>query len=767
MNILENQYLLKSNGKIVEKVRNQYRTVGLINEFFDSVEVKDGHFNIYYDSSYLDVADRPSPILSLALLDDSGNTINWSYSITNSANATRNIRIITGDGNKPPYSISPTLFDSNLVSVSSHISVRGTISTGNPKVYNDSGYLIDLPLQIGYIYNNDFFITNNYSTKEALRFADMGSPAIRYIKSLNKDISLNTDPSGMSFNDSGDTIFIMGDNGDIVKQYDLSINFDISTAVDSGDNDFAIYSTYQGGLKRDIYLNPDQDRMFILSNNPDGVYQYDLDSPGQVRSAQFKSNFYQSTLIDRDTFISPDGTKMYTLGDDQYIYQYDLYDPYRISSSSRAPVKNYYLGPFVDQESVISYRRVFINGRRRIIPYTVYYNHFAYNQAICFSNDGHYLYTVTGLGYNEGRVRRYTLSEPWDISTITTTQEIRHSIGVGSPAKNRVDNSKQNGVWGIRISTDGTKLFLMSREDDYIIPKLLQYNMPTPYSLTSLSTLTYVNATRIKYLSEIPYEQNIPLYNAVGTLYAYTTINNGWNNYINGFEFDSDGSKYFISNHQNVFEFTSNNFDINGSALTTQYPIPELSTSTKSINLLSGDRNFYIQNNGIIYQYSLDSDLDISNREFSYTPKFFSVAGQEETPEGMTFTKDGSKMYITGSSTRDIHEYVLSIPFEIHSAVFNTTLDVSSILSLAKGLTFNPTETVLYVVGSNTVYSFNVKDPFNTSTFTGDAFNVNYDVNNLNGIRWNNNGKEFSVIGTSSVGIDTYETKNTFSVKPL
>lgn len=761
----ETSYVLKNTGKIVEKVGNSYQTVGLVNEFYDSIEFNDGHLLIYYDSSYNEITDRPAPILNLRLTDDSGNSITWSYDVIRDAQQNTNVRIISGAGNQPPYTFSPYLFDSDLVTSSTEVQVTGTTVNGNPTILDDSGNRLDFPLQLSYSYSNDLFLTSSYSIKDALKFADMGTPAIRYIKSLASSIDLNSNPTGIDYNDSGNFLYVMGDNGDEIKQYGLNSEFDISTAYDTGENSFGIHS-YQTGSKKDIDITKDGDRMFILSSGPDGVYQYDLDSPGNVSSAQFKSHFYQHPLLTRDSFLSTDGKYYFVLHNDYKLYRYELYEPYRISSAEREPSQNYTLGNYIDRERVLKFFRT---GRNSYIGRYVIFDHLAYPQAFCFSKDGTYLYEITGLGYDEGRLRRFTLTEPWNLESISTSNFILHKIGIGDPSKEAINNSKQNGVWGLRISDDGTKMFLMTREDGnvYRSAKVLQYNFGTPYDLSSLSEpLTYFNTNGTKNLSEIPYEQRVPFYNSSGTIIFYYTINNEWNDYINGFEFDSNGSRFYVSNHQKIFEYTANNFNVGSSSFVKEHEFNDLNTSTKSLNISPNDTYLYIQNSGIVNQYSLNGSMD-SNLDYSHTSKFFTIGGEESNPEGVIFTRDGTKMYVTGTGSRNIHEYVLSVPFEVHSAVLNTTLDVSALLSSPRGLTFNPDETIMYVVSANTVYSFNVNDPFDTSTFTGDAFNVTSFVNTLNGIRWNDTGTQFSVVGTSSVGIDTYETKNSFAVKPL
>ena len=94
------------------------------------------------------------------------------------------------------------------------------------------------------------------------------------------------------------------------------------------------------------------------------------------------------------------------------------------------------------------------------------------------------------------------LTSPYDISSCTrvsATNDLDHNdFQNGSLAGDRTDNNSgrsNNMVEGIEINDDGTKLFLMYRDNngsDGVGGRLLEYNLSTPYDLseTSLSLVT-------------------------------------------------------------------------------------------------------------------------------------------------------------------------------------------------------------------------------------------------------------------------------------
>ena len=73
---------------------------------------------------------------------------------------------------------------------------------------------------------------------------------------------------------------------------------------------------------------------------------------------------------------------------------------------------------------------------------------------------------------------------------------------------------------------------------------------------------------------------------------------------------------------------------------------------------------------------------------------------QEDNPEGIAFNTQGTKMYITGASGDRVNEYDLATRFEVSSASFVFSLDVSSQEAKPTGITFNNQGTKMFIVGS-------------------------------------------------------------------
>ena len=81
------------------------------------------------------------------------------------------------------------------------------------------------------------------------------------------------------------------------------------------------------------------------------------------------------------------------------------------------------------------------------------------------------------------------------------------------------------------------------------------------------------------------------------------------------------------------------------------------------------------------------------------TNNIFSVSGQEITPTGIAFNNDGTKMFIVGSNKDEVNEYTLSTGFDVSTASFVDSFSVSGQEDTPVGMAFNNDGTKMFIVG--------------------------------------------------------------------
>ena len=293
----------------------------------------------------------------------------------------------------------------------------------------------------------DFYYDSGGDTGYAFRFAPnstitkrspyiqnitvitQGTPITVTASSTFSVLTQENQPRGITFNNDGTKMFIVGTTGDDVNEYTLSTGFDLSSTVTFVDS-FSV-SAKEGGPTA-VKFNTDGTKMFITGVSSSNVHEYALSTGFDVSTASFTQTLV--TTVDNDNFgldFSADGTKMYITGNqNDKIYEYNLSSAFDISTATFNQDK--YLNPIDDE------------------PF-----------GIEFNTDGTRLFIV---GTKGNGVDEYTLSTPYDISTMMHMGF--YHIG--------------NNPSGIHINPAGTKMFIIGNQSDIV----KSYDLGTPYRVS-------------------------------------------------------------------------------------------------------------------------------------------------------------------------------------------------------------------------------------------------------------------------------------------
>jgi len=769
---LSNVYFVKSNNRIYQSFEGQYYTVGITNNFSQDIVESNGTISVIYGDStqYNPLVDRPSPIVSLPLFDEENNSITWTVNET--PNNKKNTKLISSPGNQPPYTISPVLNTEEVLGTRTHYNFIGKISSninnGNPITLRDSdNEIYDAPWDISITWSDDVVKITNVNNIKVLKNFSIGVPTIRLVKSLTDATIIpefDTSITGLTFNSNGTKLLVTGDTSNKFDQYNLGTPYDILTATK--DSSFEPNTFHIGSTFRDLDLNDSNNILRVV--NGDEIQQYNLDSPSNIISANLQNSYYTEDKINDDIFVSADGTKMYTMKNN-ILYQYKLNKPYQVHTADYQYEYNLSLSSHTESYRFYWYRYYTGYGGWRTVYR--YYNPRSSNDAFTFSSDGQYLYAITSMAYEEGKIYRYTLSEPWNINSAIRTQTSSHKIGARVSSQRSNETNSRAGPVALRISNSGDKIYILdhrrkSNQSGYgqinnQKCKLLEYTLNSNYSLSGFNNLIPITKT----LNDVPVEFRAPLLNSEGIQYGYYQENQYFNDYTNGFDWNSDGSKFYIANHQNIFEHSvSSNYSIQNFTYDSAYSINSFTNYNKGIQILND--NMYHSGNKTIHQLDFTNN-DPLNITLSYLNKQLDVSDKEATPTAVKFDNTGYKMYITGTTSDNVHEYILSNKNEISTAVFSQTLVTSGTLSNPQSLEFSSDGSKLYIGSAGSIYQFSVNATFSASSFDNVIFNLTGKCTNITGMRWNNNGIQWTISGSSATDIETFETENPYSVNPI
>ena len=144
------------------------------------------------------------------------------------------------------------------------------------------------------------------------------------------------------------------------------------------------------------------------------------------------------------------------------------------------------------------------------------------------------------------------------------------------------------------------------------------------------------------------------------------------------------GSTATVSQADNVFTITPSTTAADAGTFSITFSVTD--GATGAVNAVSA--------------FSLGFGYDLNGA--SYDNLSFSVASQATWPYGMTFSTDGTKLFVIGLSQDKIFQYSLTNAFSLASGNVtydNISLDISSQTQLASGLAFSTDGTKMFLVG--------------------------------------------------------------------
>lgn len=414
-------------------------------------------------------------------------------------------------------------------------------------------------------------------------------------------IGTETTLTGLVFNTAGTKFYVVGTTLDTVYAINVATSWDITSTLTF---DFSYRVGNIDSVMTDIFITPDGTKAFTVGSTSDNIYQYTFLTPGDISTLKYDNITYSigsgSSIAETAVtgiFGKPDGSALYIVGtNNDRVYQVSLTRTWDLTSAR--------------YEGVAS-------------PSGLIGTYDAAPQGLAFSPDGVNMYTV-GLNI----IIRFTLTIPWDITTAVYNSQMTLSA---SEALAR----------GARFNKDGTKMFVVGQTSG---GKIYQYTLPTPWSFVGIIF------------------DNIVLNLTTPSISTPT-----------GFAFNSDFSKMYVCSESVVYGYNTNNnfFDLKYTTYDNVNLSPAQDSNFKGMTFKPDGTKLYLVGlaNDSILQYTLTTPWSISTAIYD-TNKFYFFNSTNYDPYDLTFTPDGYTLYVTGYATGttnvvSVRKYTLTIPWEI------------------------------------------------------------------------------------------------------
>ena len=273
----------------------------------------------------------------------------------------------------------------------------------------------------------------------------------------SKDISLDADGlRQINFKPDGTIMYVTNrekdttSTTDSVIQYSLSTPFDINTATKTSSTPLTNIDKPHA-----IKFKPDGKVMYVIDNAELSVRQYNLTTAWDTSTLQYDDDFNVSDENQlRSLAFKTDGSKMYVTGNQtEVIQQFTLSTPWDVKTATKDSTQS---SALTSKES---------NPR-----------------SIQFHSSGTIFY-IGGNGSDS--IHKYTLTTPWDVSTLEFSQSYSFS--------DQVSSSGNSIMAGFIFSANFTKLYITQDTDSR--QSQTGTNTIFEYSVACAGTITCADAS--------------------------------------------------------------------------------------------------------------------------------------------------------------------------------------------------------------------------------------------------------------------------------
>ncbi len=579
--------------------------------------------------------------------------------------------------------------------------------------------------------------------------------------STNQSVATEeTFPTDLYFSPDGMKVFIIGRDAGEINQYTLASAYDISGGLTY--NGSHVISTEES-TPYSLTFSNDGFTCYILGSATDRVYQYGLSVAFDITSTvTLQGSYYVGLGNPNSLAFNDDGTRFYvgtTSG--HQIYQYNLSNAFDVTSGI-----------------------ITAAGSSDALYYSVYDFEFA--------NDG---YEIFVLNTTDG-VQHFELAQPYDVSSGFTEIGEVYSVSL-----------EESNSYGLALHPEGNRFFITGSFGDDIN----QFDLNAPayaetianngsltgaYNTFSLTGETFANPGTTLVFNTDYQISNLP----AGLTPVIETSANGRSALLY-----FEGS---ATSHQNVNDVASLNFTFSNSAfaggnaaavsgavsastgisidfrnnstpIVAYGTLPAISGASYNETVFSvasedispediafnptGSKVFVIgSNSDAVFEYNLSTPFDLS-AGVTYSGNSHSVSTEESIPTGVTFSRDGLTMFISGRGSNEINQYSLTAAFDLSSTIAHEgSLDISAHTTNLHGLALSPDGKTLLACG-NDIYQFNLTNAFDITS--GVSYETMFDqTTTLTGIEFGPDGTQLLYINSSRV-FGIYDLSIPFSIE--
>lgn len=529
----------------------------------------------------------------------------------------------------------------------------------------------------------------------------------------------------------------------------IGSGFEMTNAVYDGVS-FSVLG--QESAPSDIFIGSSGTKLYIVGTTGDDVNEYTLSTAWDISTATFEHTFLVSAqdILPSGLFFKPDGTVMYVCGQSSdSVHEYALSTAWDVSTAT--------------------FSQSYSTASEETTP-----------DSLHFKPDGTKMYVLGSAGDD---VNEYDLSTAWDISTATFVQNFSVSTQDTTPT-------------GLYFKQDGTKMLVTGTSSDTVH----EFSLSTAWDIsTASSTAVFSVQTQEETPNGIFFNVDGSKMFVVGagsdTVFQYTTLNSfvptlayhpaitnasgqidtsSWTD-VNSMTVDqtlNGGTAiYAISTDGrstwSVVDDTLGTRDIvRDNSGTWQYNNASTFTGTDWVNASTNDELYAIQQ-AVSDGAGEFADAYKDANAWEYIQTGASTGGN--SPQGIAFNNDGTKMYIVDGSFDDVRQFSLSTAFDTTTATYDSvSFSVAGQEATPGEVVFNDTGTKMYILGStsDSVHQYSLSTAFDLSTASYDSVSFSFASEETapTGMTFNNDGTKMFMVGATGDDVNQYSLSTAYDI---
>jgi len=662
-------------------------------------------------------------------------------------------------------------------------------------------------------------------------------------RSFNKDtvIPIDSGMHGVHISKDGRYMYTIGDSKDWVHQFELRIRFNAGSAEYMKKS---FYVGYQGGAPYDLELSEDGTYLYWIENSNNRVNQVPLRTPFMIDTADAqRSNYFKITNELEDNIqgltFGKNGQKMYIVGQNRdCIFEYDLEVPWQVTTAGIDTCSRFANDGNIGYGKSFSFRthetaptavaigstgtyiyitgtdNDYVRGYYLSTPYDLssasigstmntvkYIGELETSPTgLCFGIGGTTMYIV---GTSSHRIQQYDMSQPWNIGVATNNHKYSGHFNrqLFFDGGLRVGQQEGTNANAIGFNSTGTRFFMLGHEND----RMYQYTLTKPWDLNSTagigSTALLAGVEQDEQLIAndsyyIPGVRDIGFFDGVGqqygigfktdgsrmftmgissisqyNLYANWRITNIGEISVTGMQFQNDGSNIFVlgTNERRIYKFNlATNWDLATASIantaTNSFYIGTFfsESSPRDLRFSNDGTSFFLtgDNYDLIYKYDMSTAWDVSTAGIAATFQTRTRKNDRSAPYGLGISSHRDRLFIAQNDQDTINEYRLHKgEFNFYSP--NETRPTASYM--------NREGTRLFWIGETTgnVFSIDLAVPFDLTSTNGNGkvFYIAGQDPLPSGLDFSPDGKKMFISGMRTGRVYVYELGDAFDVE--